>query len=210
MKVPKSKRATDLVLGAAALVLSAPAWLLGAALVRATMGSPVFFRQRRPGHEGRQFEVLKFRTMRPPDPARPLADEGRLTPVGRFLRATSVDELPQLVNVLRGEMSLVGPRPFLAEYLDRYRPEHRRRFDLPPGMTGWAVVNGRQSLPFSKRLDLDAWYVDHWSWWLDVEIMARTAWMVLTMKGQNSDQHVSEVDDLGLNPESESPRVNPP
>jgi lipopolysaccharide/colanic/teichoic acid biosynthesis glycosyltransferase len=173
-----AKRALDLLGAAAGLVLLSPLLAFTALAVRLTLGGPVLFRQERPGLGGRIFTLVKFRTMREPRPgeARFLTDEQRITRLGRFLRTSSIDELPELWNVLRGEMSLVGPRPLLVEYLERYTPEQRRRHDVLPGLTGWTAVNGRHSTTFAQRLELDLWYVDHWSPWLDLRILALTAY----------------------------------
>jgi lipopolysaccharide/colanic/teichoic acid biosynthesis glycosyltransferase len=177
----RAKRVVDAVASLCALVLLSPVLALTALAVLASDGRPVLFRQVRPGHRGRPFTMLKFRTMRalrPEDDAY-RTDERRVTRVGRFLRVTSLDELPELWNVVRGDMSLVGPRPLLMEYLDEYTPEERRRHDVRPGMTGWAVVNGRHSLKFRDRLKLDVWYVDHWSLRLDLRILTRTVVQVI-------------------------------
>ena len=174
------KRVIDIVAAAAAHLLSPVlAWV--ALAVAATEGLPILFRQQRPGLGGKPFTLVKFRTMRAPRGNKVwyLTDEQRITRLGRFLRATSLDELPELWNVLRGEMSLVGPRPLLMEYLDTYTPEEQRRHNMRPGITGWAAVNGRNALRFSARLELDTWYVDHWSLWLDLRILARTVGLVL-------------------------------
>jgi lipopolysaccharide/colanic/teichoic acid biosynthesis glycosyltransferase len=175
------KRAADILAAAAALLVLGPvlAWI--SVLVLATEGRPIFFRQRRPGLGGRPFEIVKFRTMRAPRRGEVwyLTDEERMTPVGRFLRATSLDELPELWNVLRGDMSLVGPRPLLMEYLTEYSAEERRRHDMRPGITGWAAVNGRNLLTFRDRIALDVWYVDHWSLRLDLRILLMTPARVL-------------------------------
>ena len=175
------KRGIDLMGAAALLVVLSPvlAWTALAALV--TQGSPILFRQERPGFHGKPFTLFKFRTMRAPRRGEVsyLADNQRLTRLGRFLRSTSIDELPELVSVLRGDMSLVGPRPLLAEYLDQYTPEEQRRHDMRPGISGWAAVNGRHALRFDERFKLDVWYVDHWSLLLDFKIMARTVMQVL-------------------------------
>jgi lipopolysaccharide/colanic/teichoic acid biosynthesis glycosyltransferase len=167
------------------LILLAPVFLGVAAAVRLSLGSPVLFRQTRPGLGGKPFEMLKFRTMRDAHDARgnPLPDAERLTPLGRFLRATSLDELPELVNVLRGEMSLVGPRPLLMEYLPLYTPEQARRHEVRPGITGWAQVNGRNALSWEEKFRLDVWYVDHRSFWLDLRILARTVAKVFAREG---------------------------
>jgi lipopolysaccharide/colanic/teichoic acid biosynthesis glycosyltransferase len=169
------------------LVVTAPVVAVVAVLVRAQMGSPVLFRQKRAGKDGEVFELIKFRTMRHPRPEqegfRPDTDEDRLTSLGRFLRSTSLDELPTLVNVLRGEMSLVGPRPLPVHYLPRYSEVHARRHEVRPGITGWAQVNGRNTLTWDDQLDMDVWYVDHRSLWLDLRIMGSTAATVLRRDG---------------------------
>ena len=179
------KRIVDLVLALTALVLLAPAMAVAAFLARVGLGSPILFRQQRPGLGGRPFTVLKFRTMTGArDADGKLKPDGeRMTPVGRFLRKSSLDELPQLWNVLRGEMSLVGPRPLLMEYLPRYSPEQMRRHDVLPGITGWSQVNGRNAPSWPRRLALDVWYVEHWSLRLDVKILAMTFWKVFKSEG---------------------------
>ena len=194
------KRAVDLTGALVGLLLLSPALAVAAAAILLTGGGPVLFRHTRAGLHGEPFVLFKLRTMRPPRRAerRYDSDALRLTRLGRFLRRWSVDEIPQLVNVVRGEMSLVGPRPLLPEYLERYTPEQMRRHDMKPGLTGWAVVRGRQQLRFSERLALDVWYVDNWSPWLDLRILARTAGLVLTGRGVVSGQSLDDVDDLGL------------
>lgn len=179
------KRILDLL----AVILTAPLWLplLGvlAVVVRLKLGAPIFFRQQRPGLNEVTFDLIKFRTMtdaRDGD-GRLMADERRLTEFGRWLRSTSLDELPELLNVLRGEMSLVGPRPLLVQYLPRYSAEQRRRHEVPPGLTGWVQVNGRNALTWEKKFELDVWYVDHRSLWLDLRILARTVTAVLRREG---------------------------
>ncbi|MDQ3778235.1 MAG: sugar transferase [Actinomycetota bacterium] len=194
------RRAIDLV-GATVLgVLLAPV-LAGLALaIRLTMGSPVFFRQLRPGYKGRPFQVVKFRTMKDgvgPD-GEPLADEERLTRLGVFMRQLSLDELPQLWNVLRGEMTFIGPRPLLMEFLKWYSPEQMRRHDVKPGVTGWAQVQGRHDIPFSQRLAHDVWYVDNRSLTLDLKILWLTLLKVLSMRGAQPAQVDADVDDVGL------------
>lgn len=179
------KRGLDLALASAGLVAAAPVLAGVAAAVRVGIGSPVLFRQRRPGLHGRPFLLAKFRTMtdaRGPD-GRPLPDDQRLTRLGRLLRATSLDELPELWNVVRGDMSLVGPRPLLMEYLDRYTPEQARRHEVKPGLTGWAAVNGRNALSWDEKFALDVWYVDHRSLTLDLKILARTVLAVVRREG---------------------------
>jgi sugar transferase EpsL len=170
------KRAIDLVGGSLGLVVFAIPMAVIAAFVRLTHGSPVIFRQTRPGLHGRLFQIYKFRTMRDANDTagNPLPDRLRATTLGRFLRRTSLDELPELVNVLLGEMSLVGPRPLRVEYLDRYSPEQARRHDVMPGITGLAQINGRNALSWDNRLALDVWYVDHASVWLDLKILVLT------------------------------------
>lgn len=176
------KRALDLLLASLALVLLAPLFAIIALLVRIKLGAPILFRQMRAGAHGAPFELIKFRTMREARDARgqPLADAERVTPFGNFLRSTSLDELPQLVNVLRGEMSLVGPRPLLVEYLPRYSAEQRRRHEVKPGMAGWTLINGRNALSWEQKFALDLWYVDHESLTLDLKILARTCIIIFT------------------------------
>ncbi len=194
-----AKRALDLVVAGAALAVLAPAIAATALAVRRSMGAPVLFRQRRPGLRAEPFEVLKFRTMRDARDAagRPLADEERLTALGRFLRATSLDELPQLWNVLRGDLSLVGPRPLLMQYLPRYTPEQARRHEVKPGITGWAQVNGRNAISWEEKFALDVWYVDHWSFWLDLRILALTALKVVRREGISRQGHVTMPEFMG-------------
>ena len=175
------KRAMDLVLSTLILMAAAPAIAFTAAAVFLRMGRPVVFRQLRPGLQGKPFPLYKFRTMSTthgPD-GRPLPDGARLTPLGRALRRWSLDELPQLWNVLKGDMSLVGPRPLLMEYVDRYTPEQRRRHDVRPGITGWAQVNGRNAISWEEKFAHDVWYVNNLSFWLDVRTLAATVWKVV-------------------------------
>jgi len=196
------KRLFDLLASALMLLVLSPVLLLLAVIIRLTMGSPVLFQQVRPGYKGHPFTVVKFRTMNAARDAKGelLPDAERLTGFGRFLRRLSLDELPQLWNVLRGDMSLVGPRPLLMEYLERYTPQQARRHLVRPGITGWAQVHGRQDIPFSRRLELDVWYVDHRSFWLDLKILFLTAGHAVRSSGVRSGQDVAEVDDLGLHP----------
>jgi sugar transferase EpsL len=179
------KRAFALVTSLLVLILLSPLLALIGLTVRVTVGSPVLFRQQRPGLHGKPFTIYKFRTMTDARDARGnlLPDAERLTPFGRFLRSTSLDELPELFNVLKGDMSLVGPRPLLMQYLDRYTPEQMRRHEVKPGITGWAQVNGRNVLTWEQKFALDVWYVDHWSLCLDLKIIALTAWKALTREG---------------------------
>lgn len=179
------KRAFDLVLTLPAALLLSPVLLVVALLVRLKLGSPVLFRQKRPGLHGRTFELVKFRTMtdaRGPDGAL-LPDAVRLTPFGQFLRRSSLDELPELWNILRGEMSLVGPRPLLVEYLPLYDTAQARRHEVRPGLTGWAQINGRNTLSWEEKFAADVWYVDNRSLWLDSKVLALTVAAVLTRHG---------------------------
>ena len=187
------KTAVDRAAGLVGLVVAAPVLVGAAVAVKATMGSPVLFRQRRPGRGERVFDIVKFRTMREATDARgnPLSDAERLTPVGRWLRATSVDELPQLWNVVRGELSLVGPRPLLVRYLPRYSPEQRRRHEVMPGITGWAQIHGRNAISWEEKFALDVWYVEHWSLALDARILIETVGRVLKRDGVSSDGHAT-------------------
>lgn len=179
------KRAMDLGAASLGLVATAPLTLPAAAAIYATMGRPVLFQQRRPGLHGEPFFILKFRTMRQVKPGEDMlgSDRDRITRVGRFLRSTSIDELPTLLNVLRGEMSLVGPRPLLMSYLERYTPAQRRRHDVKPGVTGWAQVNGRNTLSWEQKLAHDCWYVQNRSLMLDVKIVWMTVGKVLKREG---------------------------
>lgn len=169
-----------------------------------TMGRPVLFRQKRAGLYGRVFEIWKFRTMtnERDESGRLLPDEKRLTRLGRFLRSTSLDELPQVWNVLRGEMSLVGPRPLLPEYLERYTPEQARRHEVRPGITGWAQVNGRNETTWEERFRRDVWYVDNWSLWLDLKILWLTVIKVLRRDGISRQGHATMPEFLGTGAES--------
>lgn len=178
------KRLFDIIGAVVLLVLLLPVLLIVAILVRVKLGSPVLFRQVRPGRGARPFTLVKFRTMAVPAPGAPTApDADRLTPFGRKLRASSLDELPELWNVLRGEMSLVGPRPLLMAYLERYSPEQARRHEVRPGITGWAQVNGRNATTWEERLRLDVWYVDNRSLALDLRILLRTVALVFSREG---------------------------
>jgi lipopolysaccharide/colanic/teichoic acid biosynthesis glycosyltransferase len=194
-----AKRAVDLAVAGGALVVLAPALAATAIAVRRSMGAPVLFRQERPGLGGAPFTVLKFRSMRDArdERGRPLPDAERLTSVGRFLRATSLDELPQLWNVVRGDLSLVGPRPLLMQYLPRYTVEQARRHDVKPGITGWAQVNGRNAISWEQKFALDVWYVDHWSLWLDLKILALTALKVVKRDGIAQQGHVTMSEFMG-------------
>ncbi len=179
------KRMLDLTGSAAGLLLLAPVILCTAVLVRRRLGSPVLFAQVRPGRHGEPFRMYKFRTMTDARDAqgRLLPDSERLTPFGRWLRSSSLDELPELLNVLKGDMSLVGPRPLLMEYLPLYSPEQARRHEVKPGITGWAQINGRNAISWEDKFALDVWYVDNRSLWLDIRILALTVWKVVRREG---------------------------
>jgi lipopolysaccharide/colanic/teichoic acid biosynthesis glycosyltransferase len=193
MRSAASKRALDLLAALLALALLAAVIAAVAVAVRVLLGSPVLFRQPRPGLHGRPFTMLKFRTMRDAvgRDGQPLPDAERLTRFGRLLRATSLDELPELWNVLVGDMSLVGPRPLLMEYLPLYSAEQARRHDVRPGITGWAQVNGRNAISWEQKFALDVWYVDHWTLGLDLRILALTVAKVLHAEGISQDNHVT-------------------
>lgn len=187
------KRALDIVVSVVALALFAPVLAVVALCVRFALGSPVLFRQTRPGLHGAPFTLVKFRTMRDAvdGHGRPLNDAERLTQFGRLLRSTSLDELPELWNVLRGEMSLVGPRPLLMEYLPRYSAQQQRRHDVRPGITGWAQVNGRNASSWDERFAHDIWYVDNHSVVLDVRILFRTVKQVFVAEGISQAGHAT-------------------
>lgn len=192
------KRALDIVVASIALVVLSPLLVLISCAVVVDLGWPVLFGQLRPGLRDRPFVIRKFRTMRPPAPGRELMDdEDRITRLGRVLRATSLDELPELLNVLKGDMSLVGPRPLLFEYLDRYTPEQARRNLVRPGITGLAQVSGRNSLSWEEKFRLDVTYVDHPSLWLDLVIIARTFAYVVRRRGIDADGEIGGSEFLG-------------
>jgi lipopolysaccharide/colanic/teichoic acid biosynthesis glycosyltransferase len=167
--------------------------------IYAQLGAPVLFRQPRPGKDGQPFMMLKFRTMRPPAPGEDAiaSDAARLTPLGKFLRSTSIDELPTLLNVLKGDMSLVGPRPLLTQYLARYSREQARRHEVKPGVTGWAQINGRNALSWEEKLRLDVWYVDHCSLALDLKILAMTALKVVKRDGISQQGQATMTEFMG-------------
>jgi sugar transferase EpsL len=194
------RRLVDLVGATVLAAVLAPLLAALGVAIRLTMGRPVLFRQHRPGYKGAPFEVVKFRTMKDAVDAEgnQLPDEERLTGLGVFMRRLSLDELPQLWNILRGDMSFIGPRPLLMEFLKWYSPEQMRRHDVKPGVTGWAQVQGRHDIPFSKRLALDVWYVDNRSLRVDLKIVGLTVLKVLSMRGVQPAQTDAEVDDVGL------------
>lgn len=197
--VPRSKRTLDLALTLIGGVIALPLMAVIAILVRLFLGAPVVFRQRRPGFRGLPFTLYKFRTMKELADVhgQPRPDAERLTGLGRFLRGTSLDELPELFNVLRGEMSLVGPRPLLMQYVDRYTPEQARRLQVLPGMTGWAQINGRNNVSWEDKFKLDTWYVDHWSFWLDLKILLLTPLKVLRREGITQPGNATAVEFMG-------------
>ena len=197
--VPVSKRLLDLFATSIGLILLSPALAAIALLVRRYHGAPVLFRQERPGLGNELFTVYKFRTMTDTrdEHGRSLPDAERLTRLGKFLRATSLDELPELFNVLRGEMSLVGPRPLFKHYLERYSTEQARRHEVLPGLTGWAQVNGRNVLSWEEKFRHDVWYVDHWSFGLDLQILLLTLWKVLRREGISQPGHATAEEFMG-------------
>ena len=206
------KRLFDIVVSGVLLVLLSPVMLVVALMIVAAMGRPILFRQQRPGRLGKPFEILKFRTMRNGrgEAARVALDGQRITRVGRFLRKSSLDELPELWNVLRGDMSLVGPRPLLMQYLERYTPEQARRHLVRPGLTGWAQVNGRNALSWEEKFALDTWYVDHHSFLLDLRILLMTAMHLVRPKGINAEGAATMPEFLGTPPPFETPASHPP
>jgi len=207
--IQPAKRLFDLLIATLGLLVISPLVLLIAILVRIYHGQPVLFGQRRPGYAGRPFWIYKFRTMteaRSTDGAL-LPDENRLTSLGHFLRASSLDELPELFNVLRGEMSLVGPRPLLMQYLERYSSEQARRHNVYPGLTGWAQINGRNALTWEDKFKLDLWYVDHWSFWLDLKILFLTVGKVFKREGISQPGHATAEEFMGTKTKSASHHV---
>lgn len=194
-----AKRVVDVGLAGFVLAVTAPIWLVLGCAVLLTMGRPVLFRQQRAGRDARPIRVVKFRTMSAEVDATGtlLPDGDRLTRVGRWLRRTSLDELPQFLSVLSGDMSLVGPRPLPMAYVDRYSPRQRRRLEVDPGLTGWAQVNGRNSVSWPERLELDVWYVEHRSLWLDLCIMVRTVGVVVSGSGVSADGEATMAEFTG-------------
>ncbi|MCC3406933.1 MAG: sugar transferase [Microcoleus sp. PH2017_10_PVI_O_A] len=193
------KSVCDRLFAAIALVLFSPFILFVAIAISLPMGTPIVFTQPRPGKDGQIFTFYKFRTMTNDRDAdgNLLSDEKRLTAIGQFLRKTSLDELPQLLNVLKGDMSFVGPRPLIVEYLERYSPEQARRHDVMPGITGWAQINGRNTISWQEKFKLDVWYVNNWSLWLDLKILFLTVWKVVKKEGISQANHVTVEDFMG-------------
>jgi Sugar transferases involved in lipopolysaccharide synthesis len=188
-----AKRLLDLIGSFFGLILLSPFLALLGIIAYFKLGRPVLYKQERPGLDGRPFILYKFRSMseESDQEGRPLPDEKRLSSFGKFLRRWSLDEFPELWNVFLGEMSLVGPRPLLMEYLPRYTPEQRRRHDMKPGLTGWAQINGRNAITWDDRFRLDVWYVDHWSFWLDIKILIRTFFQFLKREGITAEGHAT-------------------
>ena len=197
--VPISKRLFDLALVIPGIILISPLLGLIALLVWLKHDRPIFFKQTRPGYRGQPFDVIKFRTMIDANNSTGelLPDSERITNLGQFLRSTSMDELPEIFNVFSGKMSLVGPRPLLMQYLDRYTPEQARRHDVLPGMAGWAQVNGRNLLSWEDKFRTDVWYVDHWSIGLDIKILGLTFWKVLKREGISQPGHATSEEFMG-------------
>jgi sugar transferase EpsL len=204
-EVPLIKRIFDLIATIAGLAIISPFLLIVALLVWLKIGRPILYRQQRPGLRGKPFMIYKFRTMTDErdESGKLLPDSDRLTGFGKFMRSSSLDEWPELLNVIKGEMSLVGPRPLLMQYLDRYSAEQKRRHDVLPGITGWAQVNGRNALHWQDKFRLDVWYVDHWSFWLDIRILLMTIGKVFQREGITQDGHATAEEFLG-NKESDN------
>ena len=197
--VPLSKRIFDLTSTILGSIILSPLLLTLAVLVRLKNGTPIFYKQQRPGFKGNPFFIYKFRSMTDARDSEGnlLPDDKRLTGFGRFIRSTSMDEWPEMINILKGEMSWVGPRPLLMQYLDRYSPEQMRRHDVLPGVTGWAQVNGRNALTWQEKFRLDVWYVDHWSFWLDVRIVWMSIGKVIRREGISQEGHATSEEFMG-------------
>ncbi|QTA93592.1 sugar transferase [Desulfonema magnum] len=195
------KRIFDIILTISACFLLSPLMILIAGIIRITMGNPIFFRQIRPGLHGKPFTIYKFRTMLNSydKNGHSLPDSERLTGLGKFLRSTSLDEFPELFNILKGEMSIVGPRPLLMQYLERYTPEQTRRHEVKPGLTGWAQINGRNAITWEEKFRLDVWYVDHQSLWLDIKIIIMTILKVVRREGISQSGHATMEEFRGTN-----------
>jgi len=193
------KRVFDFFVAGLLLVMLSPLLLVTALLIRIRMGSPVLFRHQRPGYRGKIITISKFRTMTNAcnKSGKLLPDEERLTRLGRIIRSLSLDELPQLWNVLKGDLSLVGPRPLLIEYLERYTPEQRRRHEVKPGITGWAQVNGRNAITWEDKFRCDVWYVENWSLGLDIKILMMTVWKVIKREGISQEGRATMASFMG-------------
>ena len=200
------KRIFDFAAAFCGLVLLSPLLLTIALLIRWRLGRPVLFKQTRPGLKGQPFNLLKFRTMtdKRDDSGKLLPDSKRLTALGLLLRQTSLDELPELINVVKGDMSLVGPRPLLMRYLNRYTPEQARRHEVRPGITGWAQINGRNAMTWEAKFEHDIWYVDHHTFWLDLKILMITVWQVIRRDGISAEGHATMPEFMGSDHEHQS------
>ena len=204
------KRFVDIVIASIAILFLSPVFLFVAYKVRKHLGSPIFFCQERPGKDGKLFKMIKFRSMKDAvdQHGNPLPDELRITPFGQKLRSTSLDEMPQLFNVLKGDMSIVGPRPMLKEFVELYSPEQARRLEVKPGMTGLAQVSGRNELDYEQRFECDVWYVDHHNIWVDFKIMLKTVSVMLKREGINAPGHVGPSLFTGNHSESDENKAN--
>lgn len=196
----QGKRISDILVASLGLMVLSPMVVVLALLIRTNIGSPILFAQQRPGLHGKPFTIYKFRTMTDArdNEGNLLPDAERLTRLGRFLRSTSLDEVPELFNVLKGEMSLVGPRPLLMKYLPLYTEEQARRHEVHPGITGWAQINGRNAISWEEKFALDVWYVEHCSFWLDLKIIALTIWKVLRREGINHQGEATMSEFMGI------------
>ena len=205
-EIPLEKRGTDLLFSSISLVILSPLLLITSIAVWVFYGLPILFRQQRPGYQGKPFISFKFRTMADEIDSQGnyLPDEHRLKWLGRLLRASSIDELPELFNVFKGEMSLVGPRPLLMQYLDRYSPEQARRHEVLPGITGWAQINGRNAITWEDKFRYDVWYIDNWSFWLDMKIIGTTIWKALLREGINQPGRISASEFMGSDNHSQN------
>ena len=203
-KVPLVKRGFDLIFSTLVLIILSPILLLITVALIIFQGFPVLFIQKRPGYRSKPFTIYKFRTMsiKTDKEGNLLPEEERITWLGRLLRASSLDEILELINVLKGEMSFVGPRPLLMQYLSRYSPEQARRHNVLPGITGWAQINGRNAISWEEKFKFDIWYVDNWSFWLDIKILLRTIWKVLLREGIDEPGFISAGEFMGSKNES--------
>lgn len=203
------KRVLDIIIATIALIILSPIFLLVCHKVKRNLGSPIFFYQERPGKDGKLFKMIKFRSMKDAfdQEGNPLPDEKRITPFGQKLRSTSLDEMPQLLNVLKGDMSIVGPRPMLKEFVELYSPEQARRLDVRPGMTGLAQVSGRNELDYEERFKCDVWYVDNHSTFVDFKIMFKTVKVMLKREGINAPGHVGPSLFEGNQPQDKRDKV---
>lgn len=198
-EVPLIKRGFDLIFSSFVLIILSPILLLIIVALIIFQGFPVLFKQRRPGYRSKPFTIYKFRTMSnlTDKEGNLLPEEERITWLGKFLRASSLDEILELINVFKGEMSIVGPRPLLMQYLPRYSPEQARRHDVLPGITGWAQINGRNAISWEEKFKLDVWYVDNWNFWLDIKILLQTIWKVLLREGIDQPGFISAGEFMG-------------